>query len=90
MKYFLIFIMILCALKLLFNNYDLIESFSGCIKTIDTTGYTNYADMQTKIDIKNAIVNDFVGDVNGISYLNDPNALSNDIKEDDCNLGYMT
>ena len=88
MKYFLIFIMILTVLKLLWNS-NLIESFSGCIKTIDTTGYTNYADMQTKIDIKNAILTDFVGDIDGVSYLNDPNSVNNDIKEEDCNLGYM-
>ncbi len=88
MKYFLIFIMILTVLKLLWNS-NLIESFSGCIKTIDTTGYTNYADMQTKIDIKNAILTDFVGDIDGVSYLNDPNSVNNNIKEEDCNLGYM-
>ena len=88
MKYFLIFIMILTVLKLLWNS-NLIESFSGCIKTIDTTGYTNYADMQTKVDIKNAILTDFVGDIDGVSYLNDPNSVNNNIKEEDCNLGYM-
>tara|TARA_B100000123_G_C25594752_1_gene368694 strand:- start:181 stop:426 length:246 start_codon:yes stop_codon:yes gene_type:complete len=80
--------MILTVLKLLWNS-NLIESFSGCIKTIDTTGYTNYADMQTKIDIKNAILTDFVGDIDGVSYLNDPNSVNNNIKEEDCNLGYM-
>ena len=76
-----------CILKFIMKNNS-IELFSGCIKTIDISGYTQYPDRRNKEVIKQAILDDFVGN-NTSSYLKDPNALNNNIRSESCTLNYL-
>ena len=88
-RFILYLILIFVLLRLIFKN-DIIEGngsndYKLCFKQDVPPAYTQF-NTQTKKDVvRDHIIKNFINDLDGISYLANPNSLDNDILKLDGN-----